>query len=68
MEMQLRQRQKVRITGSRFAGSVGRVEDLVENRMNESMVSVRVWRVGPGVVLKRGETCLVARSDVVPAE
>lgn len=56
--------QKVRLTGSRFAGSVGRVEDASQNQAGEMMVVVRVWRVGPGVVLGRGQTCIVSASDV----
>jgi hypothetical protein len=69
MTAQLHAGQKVKIVGSRFDGSVGRVEIEPFNRPDGQLaVGIRVWRKGPGVIMSRGETCVVLASCVEPAK
>jgi hypothetical protein len=56
--------QKVRIIGSRFAGSLGKVQVAFVSRDGTPLVNVQVWTVGPGVILNRGDACLVSPDDL----
>jgi hypothetical protein len=60
MTAQLTEGQRVRIVGTRFDGSVGRVVSILVGRPGDDLaVEIRVWRAGPGVALGRGESCVV---------
>jgi hypothetical protein len=69
MNRQLAEGQKVRIVGTRFDGCVGRIESVLVGRPGDDLsVEVRVSKVGPGVVLSRGETCVIPAEYVEPDE